>query len=321
MEFKNIYALFFALLGLLFWTLDYFKIGKKPEVSFPVASQKIFILRKILYIVGFMAWLVLGYALMGPRTPLNMSSSPIKVNDIYFVIDVSRSMLADDISPNRLEVAKSKLLQFAAMRSTDRIGIILFSEKVFTLLPLTIDPEIVKGVIQDIRIGYLGSGTNIGDALALAVARGKESATENKVIILLTDGVSNVGNLTPLQAAELAMKEKMKVYAIALGTDDEAKIPMGNGFFGQQYQSIPGGSFDLETLQKIAKMTHGRAFRANSEKALQEIFEEIEKLERTEIKVTNQTVFEEHYYPYLLFSLSILLLIEFYRRFILREVL
>src|SRR5690606_32519325 len=180
-----------------------------------------------------------------PKKPAGFVNDPEEVNDVIFVVDVSLSMLADDFKPNRLEVAKQKIQEFVDLRPTDRIALVMFSEKVFTLLPLTSDLKLVRQAISDLRTGFLGSGTNIGDALALGVARGLQSLAKNKVIILLTDGVSNVGTMTPLQAAEEAKNAGIKVYTIAVGGDGDARIPVPGGFGRQRFQYIPGGSFDV----------------------------------------------------------------------------
>lgn len=322
MEYRNFTLLWLGIGAALFWSLHFWRIGVRASLVFPgKAKPSLDIKRVIVFLIGLIGWGYISYSLTGPRIAKDKSQSNIKVNDIFFVVDVSRSMLADDLQPNRLEVAKRKLREFVQARPTDRLGVIIFSERVFTLLPLTIDPDVVGGVINDIRVGYLGSGTNMGDALGLAIARAKESQTENKVIILLTDGVNNVGNMTPMQAAELARKENIKVYTIGIGTDHDARIPLGKGVFGMQYQTIPGGSIDLKTLENISKKTGGKSYRARSEGALHEILSDIEKLERTEIDAFQQIIYDERYYSYLLWGVFLFLLAEALRRFILREVL
>ncbi len=189
------------------------------------------------------------------------------------------------------------------------------------LLPLTTDPSLVDKVIADIKIGFLGSGTNIGDALALAVARGQNSQTKNKVIILLTDGVNNVGNMPPLDAARTAKDYNMKVYTIGLGTT-KSRLPIGRDAFGrQQYQNIPGGSIDIKTLDEISKLTGGKSFMADSENSLNEILSEIQKLEKTKINSSNQVVYDELFFPYLLFGVLLFLLSDLMKRFLLREAL
>ena len=322
MEYKSLAAAILGIIGFIFWSLEFWKAFKKPQLVAPAKVKKggIFPLRLGLFLMGTAGWLGISYALTGPREPVKFVPSNIEVNDIFLVMDVSRSMLADDIKPNRLEVAKEKLREFAAMRPTDRIAVIIFSEKVFTLLPLTTDPQLINQVLSEIRIGFLGSGTNIGDGLALAVARAKASKTKNKVVVLLTDGVNNVGNVTPKQAAELAKENDIKVYTITLGTNSDAKIPIGKGLFGTQYQTIPGGSFDLKTMQEISDMTGGKSYMAQSKESLEEILGEIQELEKTEIKSQNQVVYDEKFFSYLLWGTLLLAGCELLRRNLLREV-
>lgn len=324
MEFKNPLLLWFGVAAGLMWALDYWKVFQRAQLYFP-QSQSSYAwwkqsLRILLFLVGAAGWAYLSYALMQPRKPQKFSPSNIEVNDIVLCIDVSRSMLAEDIRPNRLEVAKERIREFARLRPTDRISIVIFSEKVFTLLPLTTDPSLVDQVLSEISIGYLGSGTNIGDGLALSVARAVNSETKNKVIVLLTDGVANVGTLTPLQAAEEAKRYGIKVYTIGLGTDEDAKIPVGNGLFGTQYQLIPGGSIDYKVLKEISDLTGGKFYPAKSEQALKQILDDIQKLEKTEIKVNHQIVYDEMFYTYLLIGVAILFGVEVLRRLLLKDV-
>lgn len=325
MEYK---APFLPLLGLflaLVWSVDYWKLAwVRPLPVGDVAGRAQgwrTALRILLFLVGLGGLGTLSYSLAQPRIANSYSPSSREVNDIILVVDVSRSMLAEDLVPNRLEVAKQKLREFAKARSQDRIGLIIFSEKVFTLMPLSTDPDLLDKVIADIDIGYLGSGTNIGDGLGLGVARGAESETKNKVIVLLTDGVANVGNLTPMQAAQEAKKYGIKVYTIGLGGAADAKIPVGKSIFGTQYQLIPGGSIDYKVLKEMADLTGGKFYPANNESALKNIFDDINNLERTEIKVENQIVYDELYYPYFAWGLLIFLLAELARRALLREVM
>lgn len=322
MEYSHKYYALFAIGALFFWCIDYWKVFKKPVLILPPQTKRMdlfLLLRMGIFIAGITSFIFIGYAMMGPRKPLKFLPSNIEVNDIFLVVDVSRSMLADDLKPNRLEVAKQKLKDFASLRPTDRIGIVIFSEKVFTLLPLTTDPNLVNEIISEIKIGFLGSGTNIGDALALAVARGQASPTKNKVVVLLTDGVNNVGNMTPLNAAKTAKEFGIKVYTIGLGTT-KSRLPIGKDPFGrQQYQSIPGGSIDIDTLEKISSMTGGKSFMANSENSLQEILDEIQKLEKTKIAAKKQVIYEELYLFYLLIGALLFLATEILRKVILRE--
>jgi len=322
MEYSSFSFIFLGFAAMLVWSFEYWKLFKTPQLVAPNGKIKrnTSILRVIIFIIGLSAWLLISFAMTGPRKPLKYSPNNIEVNDIYFVVDVSRSMLAEDLKPNRLEVAKEKLREFAALRPTDRIGVIIFSEKVFTMLPLTTDPGLIDQILSEIKIGFLGSGTNIGDALALAVARGQESKTKNKVIILLTDGVNNVGNLTPLQAANMSKEFGMKVYTIGLASNKDAKLPVGQGLFGMQYQNIPGGSIDLKTLKEISDITGGKSYMAGSEESLKEILDEIQNLEKTKIQSQSQVVYDELFFPYLFWGILLFVFCETSRKFILKEI-
>lgn len=324
MEFKSPLLLWVGVIAGLIWALDYWKVFQRAQLYFPQGESRFSawkkILRVLLFAAGVAGWGYLSYALMQPRVPQKFSPSNIEVNDIVLCIDVSRSMLAEDIKPNRLEVAKERIREFARLRPTDRISIVIFSEKVFTLLPLTTDPALVDQVLSEISIGYLGSGTNIGDGLGLSVARAVNSETKNKVVVLLTDGVANVGTMTPIQAAEEAKKHGIKVYTIGLGTDEDAKIPVGTGVFGTQYQLIPGGSIDYKVLKEISDMTGGKFYPAKSERALKEILDDIQKLEKTEIKVNHRIVYDEKYYTYLVIGVALIFAVEVLRRLLLKDV-
>lgn len=324
MEYKYPALIWLGVFAGLFWTLDYWKVFQRAQLYFPQQERKTFIFKKairvLLFAVGIAGWAYLSYSLMQPRKPQKYSPSNIEVNDIILCIDVSRSMLAEDIKPNRLEVAKEKIREFVRMRPTDRIAVVIFSEKVYTLLPLTTDPSLVDKVLSEISIGYLGSGTNIGDGLALSVARAVNSETKNKVIVLLTDGVANVGTMTPLQAAEEAKKYGIKVYTIGLGTDNDAKIPMGNGVFGTQYQLIPGGGIDYKVLKEISDLTGGKFYPAKSEGALKKILTDIQNLEKTEIKVNHQIVYDEQFYKFLFIGVCLIFGVEVMRRLLLKDV-
>ncbi len=323
MEFKYEYLFLLGVILAIVWSLDFWKVVSPSKLLYikkATSSQLGTLIRIIVYIIGIIGIGYLSYSLTFPRKPLSFSPNTKEVNDIFLVIDVSRSMLAEDLSPNRLEVAKKKLREFAALRPKDRIGIIVFSEKVFTLLPLTTDANLINKVMGQISVGQLGSGTNIGDALGLAVARADASETKNKIIVLLTDGVNNVGTLTPIESAEKAKEFGIKVYTIGLGSDRDARIPVGKGLFGTHYQRIPGGSIDMKTLEDISKMTGGMSFRAQDENSLKDILVEIEKLERTEIKVQSQIVYKELYYEYLFLGFLLFVSAELAKRFVLREV-
>ena len=318
MEFKNLYFAIWGILGMLFWVIGYLYLFKTPQVYIPkkYIKKKNSFFAFLAFIVGIMAWLLISFSLTGPRRPLGFVKSDIEVNDILFVVDVSRSMLANDFKPNRLEAAKRKISEFVSLRPTDRIGIIIFSEKAFTLLPLSTDLELVQRIIGEIKIGFLGSGTNIGDALGLGVGRLSQSLAKNKVMILLTDGVSNVGVMTPIQAAEQAAGKGIKIYTIGVGGNKNARIPVSGG---RGYQYIPGGSIDMKTLRSISNLTKAKSYQAGNESALKNVLSEIESLEKTKIESSGKMVYEEISFKYLFWGVLFLLMAELTRKYSLKE--
>ncbi len=318
MSYSNPLFALIGILGFVVWTVRYFKLFKKVELFGPFVKKKKSLRTHMLYLVGLVGWLFISFSMMGPREEAGYSNNNIKVNDIFFVVDVSRSMLAEDFRPNRLEVAKEKIKEFVTLRPTDRIGLIMFSERAFTLLPLTTDLKLVNKMVDDIKVSsLLGMGTNIGDALALAVGRAAQSITLNKFIVLLTDGVSMMGTLTPIQAAEKAKDKGVKVYTIGMGklTNDKM-LKMGN-----RYQNIPGGSVDIETLKTISKLTNGKSFYASDTQALKSVLEEIQTMEKIEIKKSGMIIYKEKFWIYYLLGLSLILLVEGINLFWLKDLL
>ncbi len=322
LEFKSIANAAWGVAGLIAWSMAHFHILKKPDfrLNSKVIRKASVLTRLVTFLIGIAAWVLITYSMTLPRIPQGTSRGDIEANDIFMVLDVSRSMLAEDFNPNRLEVAKSKIIDFVSMFPKDRIGIIIFSEKVFTLLPVTTDLELIKQVVSEIRTGGpMGSGTNIGDALALAVARGHMSPAKNKIVILMSDGVSNVGSVTPLQAADMAKEAGMRVHTIAVGGDKDARIPVGDGIFGTQYQTIPGGGIDIEGLKKIAEITGGKSYRAKDEGALENVLQDIEQLEKAKIEVQGKVLYKEMYLGYFIAGLALLAIAELSRRYVFRE--
>lgn len=321
-EFQHMTYAFWGLVGFAFWMVSFFYWFRKPQLFIPKKYKKTGfpLLRTILFFTGVVGWLYISFALAGPRRPMGMDKNTIDVNDIFIVLDLSRSMMAEDLKPNRVEAAKQKIIDFVSLFPKDRIGIIIFAERVFTLLPLSTDLELIKKMVDQIRLGPLGDGTNIGDALALAVGRLIQSQAKSKIILLLTDGVSNVGTLTPLQAAEMAASNKIKIYTVGIGGDKDARIPVGPNMFGvQRYQVIPGGSVDAKGLKEMADMTHGKAYMASNNKALKSVLDEINKMERTQIEHSGKIIYQELYFKYLLIGVLLLLGTELSRRLLLRE--
>lgn len=321
MEFKHPIYFILAAIFVFAYLFKSFQVGKKAEFFIPKNywDKRFLPIRYMVILIGAIGAGLIGFSLSQPRLPMGFSKNKVKVNDVFIVVDVSRSMLAEDFAPNRLEAAKNRIREFVKLRPTDRIGIIMFSEKVFTLLPLSTDLKLIDQVISEINVGFLGMGTNIGDALGLAVGRSTQSLADSKVIVLLTDGVSNVGNMTPLQAAQEAKKQGVKVYTIGIGKQaDDAKLRIRKG--SRSYQRIPGGSVDLDTLDQIAEITKGKSFYASNENALKDVMDEIQKLEKTEIETSSKVIYKELYWNYLAWGILLFLAAEILSIFWFKEV-
>lgn len=324
MEFSYPYISILGFICFIAWSVGFLKIGKKPEVYVPssIPVKRKLAAKSLAFLFGMIAWVSLTISAMGPKESIGYDSNKIEIADIYLVFDVSRSMLAEDFQPNRLEAAKSIMIEYVDMAPQARLGVVMFSERVFTLIPLTTDLDLIKQSIAEIDIGFLGSGTNIGDGLALATGRLALSEAQSKVIILLTDGVNNVGSMTPLQAADTASKNNIKIYAIGIGGDEDARIPLPGDFMGRRrYQTIPGGSIDEENLREISTMTGGQHWMATETDTLRNVFKEIERLERTEVDSSSRVIYKEIYLKFLAIGLIMLLTVEAFKRLWLREVL
>ena len=251
-------------------------------------------------------------ALARPQT--NMSRQDISVEgiDIILAIDISSSMLAEDIRPNRLEAAKAVSVDFINSRPDDRIGLVIFSGESFTQCPLTTNHPMLINLFNDINIGMIDDGTAIGDGLATAVNRLKDSKAKSKVIILLTDGVNNMGSIDPQSAAEIAELYGIRIYTIGIGTQGTALFPVRTQF-GIQYQRMEV-QIDEALLQKISALTNGKYFRATNRQKLQDIYKEIDRLEKSKIDVTEFNRKKEEFLPFVILAL-LLLTLEFVVRF------
>lgn len=251
-------------------------------------------------------------ALARPRTvDISNETKTTKGIDIVMAIDLSSSMLAKDLRPNRMEALKEVATNFVDGRPNDRIGVVVYAGEAYTKTPVTSDKAIVKQAINDIKYdNVLQDGTGIGMGLTTAVNRLKESKAKSKVIILLTDGVNNSGFIEPETASEIAKEYGIKVYTIGIGTNGMAEFPYayapnGKGFL---YKMLPV-EIDEQLMKTIAKNTGGKYFRAVSNSKLEEIYNEINKLETTEIEELKYYDYDEMYRPFVFIS-GILLLLE-----------
>ncbi|PWE00753.1 vWA domain-containing protein [Marinilabilia rubra] len=237
--------------------------------------------------------------------------------DIMVSLDISGSMQAMDFKPNRLEAAKDVATEFIAGRPNDKMGLVVFAAESFTQCPLTIDHAVLTNLIQDVQIGMLQDGTAIGLGLSTAVSRIKESDAKSKVIILLTDGVNNRGEIHPLTAAEIAKSFGVRVYTIGVGSHGTAPYPV-NTVFGQQVQDMEV-KIDENMLQEIADITGGEYFRATDKSKLRQIYEEIDQMEKTKIEVKEYSKRSEEFLPFAILALAFLLAEVLLRNTVLRN--
>jgi len=249
---------------------------------------------------------LLVFALARPQSTSSWEDTTTEGIDIVLSMDISGSMLAEDLKPNRLEASKNVALDFISKRVNDRIGLVVFSGESFTQCPLTTDHNVLINLFKDIKSGMIADGTAIGMGLATAVNRLKDSKAISRVIILLTDGVNNQGLVAPLTAAEIAQKFAIRVYTIGVGTEGYAPYPFQTAF-GIQYQDVEV-QIDEKTLQDIATITDGKYFRATNNKSLEEIYEDINKLEKSKIETTEYHKRKEEFLPFALFALLFLTL-------------
>lgn len=298
----------------------YFLIRKEDSATLTISSTKGFEekpsiwskLKPLLYGLRLLAISLLIVAMARPRTvEMSKNTKTNKGIDIVMAIDVSASMLARDLKPNRLEALKVVAMEFVNQRPNDRIGIVVYAGESFTQTPITSDKRIVMGTLSELKWGELDGGTAIGMGLGSAVNRLKESKAKSKVIILLTDGVNNTGFVDPKTATELAVGQGIKVYTIGIGTNGTAPFPYakdptsGEILFKNSLVEI-----DEKLLQYIAQQTGGIYFRATDNSKLKAIYNEINKLEKTEVEEFKYYNYEEKY-RFLVLLAGLLLLIEF----------
>jgi Ca-activated chloride channel family protein len=245
------------------------------------------------FILRILALALLIMVLARPQTTNSWQNSEIEGIDIMLAIDVSTSMLAEDLKPNRLEAAKQVAAEFINGRPNDNIGITLFAGESFTQCPLTVDHSVLLNLIKDVNCGLIEDGTAVGMGIANAVSRLKDSKAKSKVVIMLTDGTNNRGEISPLTAAEIAKSFGIRVYTIGVGTNGMAPYPYQVAGT-VQYVNLPV-EIDEKTLSEIASTTQGNYFRATSNSKLEEVYQEIDKLEKTKLNVRQFSKRDEKY--------------------------
>lgn len=318
MEFvnKEYFLLLLLLLPYAFW---YLKTRRKAEPSLTISDTSVYNnvpvtmrsrllwLPDLLRVVAFVA---LVFVLARPQTHLSWGKRTVEGIDIMLAIDVSTSMLAKDLAPNRIEAAKSVATEFISGREDDNIGLTIFAGEAFTQCPMTTDHATLINLLAHIRTdiaarGLIEDGTAVGMGLANALSRLEASKAKSKVVILLTDGSNNRGDISPLTAADIAQSFGVRVYTIGVGTNDVAAYPMNVGGVIQDVK-IPV-EIDEATLKKIAAATDGQYYRATNTRELKQIYSDIDKLEKTKMEAKQYRKYHEAYLPFAVLAFVCLL--------------
>lgn len=307
-------AMFYLLLGLIPMIVWYVLQQKKSKASIQISSLESLknlpmtwkhSLRHLVFILELGVLSLIIVCLARPQSSDSWQNQTIEGIDIMIALDMSSSMLARDFQPDRLGAAKSVATEFISGRQYDRIGLVVFSAESFTQCPLTTDRAVLVNLFQNLQPGLLEDGTAIGLGLANAVSRLKDSEAKSKVVILLTDGENNRGEIAPITAAEIAKTFGVRVYTIGVGTVGTAPYPVQTPF-GIQLRDIEV-KIDEKTLQEIANITDGRYFRATNNKTLIEIYKEIDRLERSKIENKEFSKKNEEYRRYAIGALVLAL--------------
>jgi len=311
-EFANPAYLYLLVLVPLLVVWYWFRQGKSIP-TMQVSGTEVFentprsirhYLYHFMFIFRLIAISLLIIAFARPQSTTKRQNVSIEGIDIVLGLDISGSMLAQDLKPDRLEAAKNVSQDFFEGRPNDRIGLVVFAGEAFTQCPLTTDHGIIEDMLDEIKSGMIQDGTAIGDGLAIAINRLKESQAISKVIILLTDGQNNAGSIAPLSAAEIAQIYGIRIYTIGVGTMGFAPYPVQTPF-GVQYQNMEV-KIDEDLLQKVANMTDGKYFRATDNRKLKEVYHEIDQLEKSKIDVTEFRKKHEEFLSLAIFALILL---------------
>lgn len=306
-------AYFFLLLLIPAYLGWYFYRRRNLQATLQISSLKPFAqlspspkarLRHLLPVLRMLVLALVVVVLARPQSSNRFRNEITEGIDIVMALDISGSMLAEDFKPNRLEAAKEVAMGFVSGRPNDNIGLVIFAAESFTQCPLTTDHAVLINLFRDIQTGMLQDGTAIGLGLATAVSRIKESTAKSKVIILLTDGVNNRGEIAPITAAEIAQTFGIRVYTIGVGTIGTAPYAIET-VFGKQYQEVEV-KIDEELMRNIAQMTGGEYFRATDNQKLKQIYAQIDQMEKTKIEVKEYSKRSEEYLPFALMAVLLL---------------
>lgn len=270
----------------------------------------------LLFVLG-LACLI--YALARPQEQLTTVERNAEGIDIVLALDISSSMKAEDLKPNRFEAAREVAKEFIDKRISDRIGLVSFAMHSFTVCPPTLDYRLLKELINEVEMGVIQDGTAIGMGIATSVNRLKDSEAKSKVIILLTDGQNNAGEIDPVTAADIALAYDIKIYTIGAGTRGTAPYPVDDPIFGRRYRNIQV-DIDEDMLERVAELTGGKYYRATDSQELLRIYQEIDTLERTKVEEIIYTDYTDLYHIYLVLSLLFMASQFLLRQLVLRSI-
>ncbi len=327
MIFANPHYLYLLLLliPLIVW---YILRMRKKQASLQVSAMQAFdtpkattwkvYMRHLPFVLRMVAVALIIVILARPQSTNSWDTRSTEGIDIMLIVDVSTSMLAEDLKPNRLEAAKNVAASFINGRPNDNIGLVVFSGESFTQCPLTTDHAVLLNLFKDVQSRMIEDGTAIGLGLANAVSRIKDSNAKSRVIILLTDGANNMGEIAPVTAADIARTFGIRVYTIGVGTRGEAPYPFTTPY-GIKYHNVPV-DIDEPTLQQIASVTGGQYFRATDNASLRSIYGEIDRMEKTKISVQQYSKKQEEYKPLALLVFALLLFELLLRNTLLRNI-
>lgn len=279
------------------------------------ATTKV-VLMHVCFILQLVALSCVIVALARPQTHDSLRSSAVEGTDIVIALDISSSMLATDLQPNRIEAAKDVASKFVGQRTSDNIGLVVFSGESLSLMPLTTDKAALVNALHETKTGALNDGTAIGDGIASAINRLVSGQAKSKSIILLTDGTNNAGDVAPATAAQIAKQKNIRIYAIGVGTNGTIQVTDPYGFSSTTMET----KIDEAALRGLASATGGKYFRATDSRALRNVFSEIDSLEKSKLNVNNYAQTEEAFMPWIYAALASLTLMLLLRYTVLRRI-